>query len=117
MKLTKEGWRKYFNKSADLKITGGNDLVETENDNIWFWRDDELSLKQFQLLPLEEKNQYFDFLLTLGFENLSTNDEAIVLQFASNFDDKSNMKPASSFFNFGDINAKIDSIMNFNKKK
>ena len=46
----------------------------------WKWRRDELSLKQFYLLPKEEKEEYILLLKGLKPEILSTNDE-YVLQF------------------------------------
>ena len=70
--MTNDELRKLFKKNSSLKITGN--CV----DNVWFWRDGELSVKEFYNLPQLRKLQHIDYLVTLGFENIGTNDQHIL---------------------------------------
>jgi hypothetical protein len=44
----------------------------------WYWRENEISFKSFQLLKKEEKLQHLNYLSTLKKEELSTNDLTII---------------------------------------
>lgn len=44
----------------------------------WYWRENEISFKSFQLLKKEQKLQHLEFLSTLKREDLSTNDLTII---------------------------------------
>ena len=58
------------------KLTSINSL--TNNPNNWFWRDGELSLKEFTQLNKEEKFNHIKFLMEIPEDELSTNDEYIL---------------------------------------
>ena len=40
----------------------------------WVWREGEISYAKFSKFNREEKETYLNFLLTIGLDNLSTND-------------------------------------------
>lgn len=52
-----------------------NKLIQTGQ---WFWRDKEMSCKEFQKLSTYEKQIYIDFLLNLNQDEWSTNDFLIL---------------------------------------
>jgi hypothetical protein len=48
----------------------------------WYWREDELSLKEYRQLTSTEKEEYLTLLQGLKGEELSTNDEYILNQYS-----------------------------------
>jgi hypothetical protein len=48
----------------------------------WYWRKDELSLKEYRQLSSTEKEEYLTLLQGLKEEELSTNDEYILNQYS-----------------------------------
>lgn len=67
-RYTDEEIRKEYGKSEKLMVSGG--IRQS-----WFWREGELSNKEFQQLEREEKKKYINFLLEMNYEDISTNDE------------------------------------------
>ena len=58
------------------KLTSTNSL--TNNPNNCFWREDELSLKEFTQRNKEDKFNHIKFLMEIPEDELSTNDEYIL---------------------------------------
>jgi hypothetical protein len=54
-----------------------NNLIKTGQ---WYWREDEISLKNFYKLPKEEKEAHIKFILSLDISQRSTNDQYILVQ-------------------------------------
>lgn len=48
----------------------------------WYWRKDELSLKEYRQLTSTEREEYLTLLQGLEPEELSTNDECILNQYS-----------------------------------
>jgi hypothetical protein len=48
----------------------------------WYWREDELSMKEYRQLSSTEKEEYLTLLRGLKPEELSTNDEYILNQYS-----------------------------------
>lgn len=67
-KYTDEEIRKEYGKSEKLMVSGG--MREA-----WFWREGELSNKEFRQLEREEKKKYINSLLEMDYKDISTNDE------------------------------------------
>jgi len=74
--LTQKQLRIKFNKVDELVVTGGN------IENVWFWRKDELSLKEFYQLSRKQKDEYIEHLLSFDESQLSTNDEYVLKYYA-----------------------------------
>lgn len=71
-----------MNKIFELHQKNENVLVATGGINSpWFWRNDELSYKQFTQLTTIEKENYVNFLLSIDKSELGTNDEYILRLF------------------------------------
>lgn len=54
-----------------------NKLVKTGQ---WYWRENEISFKNFYKLPKEERDAHIEFLLKLEKHQRSTNDQYILEQ-------------------------------------
>jgi hypothetical protein len=65
---TDEEIRNEYGKSEKLMVSGGMRQA-------WFWREGELSNKEFSQLEREEKKKYINSLLEMNYEDISTNDE------------------------------------------
>jgi hypothetical protein len=66
-KYTDEEIRNYYGKSEKLMVSGGMTQAH-------FWREGELSNKEFQQLEREEKKKYVNFLLEMNYEDISSID-------------------------------------------
>lgn len=56
--------------------------MKLEQRGQWYWRKDELSLKEYRQLPSTEKEEYLTLLQGLKPEELSTNDIYILNQYS-----------------------------------
>lgn len=59
-----------------------NKTMKLEQRGQWYWRKDELSLKEYRQLPSTEKEEYLTLLQGLKPEELSTNDIYILNQYS-----------------------------------
>jgi hypothetical protein len=73
-RYTDDELRKEYGKSEKLMVSGG--ITQTH-----FWREGELSNKEFQQLEREEKKKYINFLLEMNYEDISTIDELNLNQY------------------------------------
>ena len=53
-----------------------NNLLKTGQ---WYWRDGEVSLKYYYIMPVALRKEYLEFLLTLDKSQRSTTDNIILL--------------------------------------
>lgn len=89
-----------FKKSEELFVSGGISQP-------WFWRDNELSYKEFSNLEKDEKDKHISFLLSLSDDMLSSNDEAILRIFGPKDKRK---QPISNYFSLSDDNVELDAM-------
>lgn len=68
-------------KSTKLKVIGANSISNEDITNAWFYLDDEISLKQFYNLSVNEKQEYVNSLYKIKFNMLTTQQEYILNYF------------------------------------
>lgn len=59
-----------------------NKTMKQKQKGQWYWRKDELSLKEYRQLTSTEREEYLTLLQGLEPEELSTNDECILNQYS-----------------------------------
>ena len=94
--------RTLYGKSEKLTVTGGLNQP-------WFWREGELSYKQFLSLLIDEKKKYVETLLEMDFSLISTNDQYILNLFMP-LNEDGEMK-YTNLFKDVDTNKEIEMIV------
>jgi hypothetical protein len=119
MRRRLEEWREYFNKSKNLVITGANNIIPSTSDNLWFWRDGEISLRNFMYMDKEEQNVHISFLLNLPIEERSTNDESILQMYVPRYSTSIGKEKINDLLNMAEldksIKKQIKGVINLNE--